>query len=451
MTVPVGRIPPHDLDAERAVLGSCLIGACFDDVSDILTDQDFYSSAHAHIWGAMVSLVASGSGIDITLVRGRLADAGHKAQVAEEMLLDLTNTIPAIHLVERHARRVQELAQMRRMITVAHGIAATGYSPQEDVQAWLDLAETDVQRAAETGSVSHARAMSAIVGPVVEQVVTMAPGRLVGVPTGITRLDEFTTGPCGGELWIVAGRPGMGKTAFGELMVRSCAMTGAPALWFSLEMPDTQLLRRMLSGEARVNHSRVRAGQLFDEDRHQIKQAGVALAQLPIYIEDKPGVTVMTVRREARRLYRRLGRLGIVVVDYLQLMSAIDDRQPREQQVSQMSKGLKNLARELDVPVVAISQLNRDVEKRPKNDRRPLLSDLRESGSLEQDSDTVLFCYRHEVYSKKPEDEGLAEIIIGKQRNGPTGTVKCTFIKKYARFENLSEQEELPQRDWTGT
>lgn len=445
MIPPTGRVPPKDLGAEQAVLGGCLMGPHIDLVIDMLRPDDFYSDAHGRIWSAMLALVSSGSAIDTTTVRGALVDAGDMAQVGDAALFALTNTIPVAFHVEQHAARVRQLAQVRRVIRTAHEIAASGYGPIDDIEAWVDLAESDIMRAAELDTIAHARPLSELVPGVVDRVVDMAPGRLVGVSTGLKKLDDYTTGWNPGQLIVVAGRPGMGKTAFAELMCRACAMSGRAALWFSLEMPGEDLIRRQLSGEAHVDHANIRSGRLQDFDRDQIRRAGQDLARLPIYMLDTPAITVMTVRREARRLFRKLGGLGVIVVDYLQLMRAVDKRQPREQQVAEMSGGLKALAMELGVPVVALSQLNREVEKRP--DKRPQLSDLRESGSLEQDSDVVIFIYRDEVYNRDSPDMGTAEIIIAKQRSGPVGVVRASFVKAYTRFGDLQVQEPLPGTD----
>lgn len=446
---PVGRTAPRDLQAETALLGCCILqGDMVDLVLDVLVPDEFYSDANGRIWAALVAMSSAGTGIDTTLLRARLQDTGELAKVGgDDYLLGLTSEIPTVFHVERYAKRIREMAAVRRMIVACHRVASMGYGPVEDVEAYLDLAEFDVLRAAERVQISTAQPLSATVGAVVQQVVDRPPGRLLGLTTGIKALDDITTGWSPGQLIIIAGRPGMGKSAFAENNARRVAQEMDPVLWFSLEMPADQLIGRMLSGNARVDAHKLRTGTMYDQERGLIREAGEGLKKLPIYIDDTPGVNILTVKRQARRLKRKHG-LALVVVDYLQLMGAVDTKLPREQQIADTSKGLKMLAMELGIPVVALAQLNRDLEKRPRGDRRPQLSDLRDSGSLEQDADTVVFIYRDEVYNQASADEGIAELIVGKQRSGPVGVVKSAFVKRYARFEDLDEQQTMQEEGY---
>ncbi len=448
MTAATGRVAPRDTKAELAVLGGCMLGDHIDLIGDILTPDDFYSDANGRVWKAMMALSSEGGKIDDVLLAAKLKDHNDFTQVGGwDFILTLTETIPASANVERHAARVRDMARMRRMIVAAHKIAAAGYEPCDDVGDYLNQAETQIMGVSDSVGQSHAVALFDSVDEVVEQLCDRAPGKLLGVKTGIDKLDKMTTGWNPGELIIIAGRPGMGKTAFAERNCRAVAQDMKPVLWFSMEMPRAQLISRQLSGGAKVDHHKLRAGTMFESERNQVRRAGAELKNLPIYIDDSQGVTLLTIKREARRLMRKLKLgdgeyLGMILVDYIGLMKPVDKSVSREQQVSEISAGFKGMAMEFHCPVVVLSQLNRDLEKRPIKQRRPQLSDLRESGSLEQDADTVLFIYRDELYNKKTPDVGIAELIIGKQRSGPIGTVRCAFIKEYTRFENLAEVEQ---------
>lgn len=441
---PQGRVPPNDLQAERAVLGGILLqNDALNVVLDILTADDFYSEANAEIFRAMGALYASGQPVDTVTLRGRLGTEARLQSVGgDDYLLSLTDTIPTIANIQAHAKLIREKAVVRRMITTCHEIAARGYGEYGEVEEFLDLAERSIFDIAKQRLRNPYEHINEVVTRTFEEITKAAERkeRITGLPTGFDRLDKMTAGLHPGDLIIVAGRPGMGKTAFAlNLGLNACTSRSTPVAVFSLEMPKEQLARRMLCSEARVDASRLRTGQLSREDWPKLINAAGMLAEMPIWIDDTPSITIMELRAKCRRLRADKG-LGLVVLDYLQLMRSGGRTESREQEISEISRSLKALAKELEVPVIALSQLNRGVETRGSKDRRPQLADLRESGAIEQDADTILFIYRDEVYNRDSEDQGVAEIIIGKQRHGPTGITRSRFFNEYTRFENLAEE-----------
>ncbi len=443
-----GRVPPHSLDAERAVLGGVLLeNSALNTVLQLLTADDFYSRGNSLVFDAMAELFRRGQPVDTITLRGWLVDRGsfHKAG-GDEHLLSLTNTIPTVANIEQHAVIVREKANVRRMIAACHEIAAQGYSDYGEPEEFFDQSEKKVFEIGKQRGGAPYEHVKDIVYRTIQQVQEAAGRgeRIIGLPTGLDKLDEMTAGLKGSELLIIAGRPGMGKTAF-ALNVALAAAVGrnVAVAVFSLEMRKEELVRRLLCSEARVDGGRMRNGLLSTQDWQKLMGAAGPLTDLPLFIDDTAALTVTALRGKARRLKSEHG-LGLIVVDYLQLMRSGVKNDNREQEISEISRSLKALAKELDVPVVALSQLNRGVETRPGKDKRPQLADLRESGAIEQDADVIMFVYRPEVYAKDEERQqlrGLAEIIVGKQRSGPTGIVRCKFFHEFTRFENLAEGE----------
>lgn len=469
-----GRVPPHDLDAEAAVLSAVLLAAeAFDRVQEILAPEHFYAEAHRRIYEAVLDLHSSSKPVDLVTVAAWLRDRERIALVGGmEYLAQLSDATPAVAHVESHARLIREKWRMRQLIATCQRVAAEGYSNADDVQAFIDQAEQsvfDIARIPEGSSIVPVK--DAIHGAF--QILAEAAkrgGGITGTPTGFKQLDRKIAGLHGGDLYIVAGRPGMGKTSLVLNMAVNVAMPrrravddtndpygegeveepGDGVAFFSLEMPREQLASRLLAVEARVDVSRIRSGEMRREDWNKLTDAAARLGRLPIWLDDTPGLTLLDLRAKIRRLQADVKRgdapggatkLGLVCIDYLQLMQGRRDAASREQEISELSRGLKQLAKEMNVPVMALSQLNRSVETRTTKDKRPQLSDLRESGAIEQDADTICFIYRDEYYFKDSPDRGVAELIIAKQRNGPTGSVKVKFTSEYTRFDDLAPDE----------
>jgi replicative DNA helicase len=445
MDRPIERIPPHALEAERAVLGGILLqNGVIDSVLEIVQAEDFYSEGNARIFEAMLTMHSSSTPVDTVTLREHLALVNKLQSVGgDEYLLGLTDTIPALENIKAHAAIIKDKSLVRRMITACHGVAAKGYGDYGDSQEYLDQAEKAVFDVANIQSRSSVVQLNQIVLQAFQQISELARAgkRVAGLPSGFTALDQKTAGMHPGDLIIIAGRPGMGKTSFAlNVGVNACHQQRCAVAIFSLEMPKDQLVKRMLCSEARVDASRMRTGQLTRDDWPQLAQAAGMLSDLPVFIDDSAGLTLMELRSKTRRIARE-HKLGLVIIDYLQLMRSGTKNDSREQEISEISRSLKGLAKELELPIIALSQLNRGVESRGNKDKRPQLSDLRESGAIEQDADTIMFVYRDEVYNKESNDQGVAEIIVGKQRAGPTGTVKVRFFNQYTRFDNLAEGE----------
>jgi replicative DNA helicase len=444
------RIPPHSLEAERAVLGGVLLqNQAIDTVLEIVAVDDFYSEANGRIFEAVLDLHRSSTPVDTVTLREHLARA-HKLQGVggDEYILGLTDTIPAIENIRAHSNIIKEKALVRRLITACHTVAAKGYGDYGNAQEFLDHAEKSVFDVASVQTKTQVERVRDVVIRAFEDLHALARsgGRVSGLQTGFTRVDAMTAGMHPGDLIIIAGRPGMGKTSFALNIAVNASHSrlgtdkNAGVAVFSLEMPKDQLVKRMLASEARVDSSRMRTGQVHRDDWQNLAQAAGTLSDLPIFIDDTAGLTIMELRAKSRRIMSEHG-LGLIVIDYLQLMRSGTKNDSREQEISEISRNLKGLAKEMGIPVIALSQLNRGVESRGNKDKRPQLSDLRESGAIEQDADTIWFVYRDEVYNRESMDLGIAEIIIGKQRAGPTGTCKVRFFNQYTRFDNLSEEE----------
>ena len=435
------KVPPQNLEAEESVLGGILLDPdALDRIIEVMSAADFYRDAHRTIFETMLALSERGEPIDLITLSDALKARGQLPQVGgATFLAELGDKVPSAANVAHYARIVRDKAVLRSLIRVSGEIVGRCYDSQEDIEQFLDEAERLIY------DVSEQRIRPAFfkVGDMIMDTIKTVEQlyerkeMVTGVPTGFLDLDQKTAGLQPADLVIIASRPSMGKTAFALNIAQYVALqTNATVGVFSLEMAKEQLVMRLLCAEARVDNAKVRAGYLAERDFPRLAMAAGRLAEAPIFIDDTPGLNVLELRAKARRL-KREHDLGVVIVDYLQLMRGLDQKQEnRVQELAEISRGLKALAKELQVPVVALSQLNRQVETR--GDKRPIMSDIRESGSIEQDADVILFLYRDEMYHADSADEGTAEIIIGKQRNGPIGTVRLAFRSEYTRFENLA-------------
>ncbi len=434
-----GRVPPHNLNAEESLLGALLLSR--DAVGTVtemgLSVNDFYKPAHQYVYDAIRGLNATGQPIDAVTVADELRRAGLLDEIGgAELLLELQNATPAISNASRYAKIVQDTAVLRRLIGVAAEIAEIAYNEPDDVSRALDEAETKVFEIAEDRVTDSVQPLGELMPLAMDKLQeTYERGNTItGLATGYHDLDELLSGLQPSTLNIVGARPAMGKTAFGlGLAVHAAQTAKVPVLVFSLEMGHAELTQRILSSEARVDSQKLRNGKLTESDWTKLGRA-VGRLEVPLYLDDNPRVTVMEIRAKARRLKSREG-LGLIVIDYLQLMSG-NGSENRQLEVSEISRGLKILARELQIPIVALSQLSRNLESR--SDKRPMLADLRESGSLEQDADVVMFLYRDEVYNNESPDKGSAEVIIAKHRSGPIGVRRLAFLGAYTRFDNAA-------------
>jgi len=439
------KLPPQSIEAEESVLGGVLLdNSALDRAIELLTPDDFYREAHRKIMRAMIDLNQRAEPVDIiTLtealkVRGELPEVGGSTYLAE-----LADKVPTAANVAHYARIVHQKSVLRSLIQTATEIATLGYeSGGADIDQFLDDAEHKIFAISERKARPAFFRIREIMVDSMKAIEEMYERKelVTGIPTGFVDLDRMTAGLQPSDLIIIAGRPSMGKTAFALNVAQYAALTAKIGVAvFSLEMSKEQLALRLLCGEARVDMSKVRSGFAQDRDFPKLVTAAGRLSDAPIYIDDTPALSVLELRSKARRLKReREAKLGLIVVDYLQLMRGHTGADNREQEISGISRALKALAKELSVPVVALSQLNRQVETRAE--KRPVMADLRESGAIEQDADVIAFLYRPIVYDKNAE-ERAAEVIIGKQRNGPIGTVNLTFMPEYTRFENRTEEE----------
>jgi replicative DNA helicase len=432
------RSLPSSVEAERSVLGSILLdNRLCNQAMEVLRPDDFYLDSHRKIYEKMISLSEMGRPIDPMILGEELQRAGEYDQVGgRPYVAGLVDSIPRLENIEHYARIVKGKATLRRMIAASNQIIASCFEQEQEVESILDQAEKAIFAIAEdrmregftdVGSIAHKR---------LEEIESMA-GRaemITGVPTGFTDLDKMTAGLQRSDLVIVAARPSMGKTSFALNVAQYAARSGYTVGVFSLEMSSQQLVSRLLCSEAHIDAHRFRTGYLNREEWARLADGLHRLSESRIFIDDSPGITTLEMRAKARRLKQEHG-LDMLVVDYLQLIQSRGRTDSRTNEVSQISRDLKMLAKELDVPLIALSQLSRAPETR--TDHRPQLSDLRESGSIEQDADVVAFIYREEMYGQTDENQGVAELIIGKQRNGPTGSVKMAFLKEFTRFENL--------------
>jgi replicative DNA helicase len=440
------KLPPHSVEAEQSVLGGLLLeNEAIDRIADLLGPADFYRHDHRLIFEHIARLIERNKPADIVTVAESLENSAELSGVGGIAYLGaLAQNTPTAANIRRYAEIVHERAVMRKLVEVGSGIAESAYNPQgRDAQQLLDEAEAKIFQIAEGGRKTSQGFldMKTILPKVADRIDYLYQrenqGGVTGVPTGFNDLDERTSGFQPGDLIIVAGRPSMGKTAFSLNIAENVALeTKLPVAVFSMEMAATQLAARMIGSVGRLDQHRMRNGNLEDEDWVRLTTALGKLNDAPVFIDEGAGLSSFEVRARARRLHRQTGKLGLIVVDYLQLMTGAAGRQSenRATEISEISRSLKALAKELDVPVVALSQLNRGLEQR--TDKRPVMSDLRESGAIEQDADLILFIYRDEVYNPDSQDKGTAEIIIAKQRNGPIGRVRLTFMGQFTRFEN---------------
>ncbi len=439
---PSGRIPPHNLEAEESLLGAMLISrdAITAAVEARVDSGDFYKPAHGHVFDAIWSLYEQGEPVDPVTVAEELRRANLLENLGGKgLLLALQASTPASANAGHYARIVGDLALLRRLITVSGEIAESAYGQPDDVTETVDRAEAMVFEVAEKRISESLVRLFDSVTETVDQLEHLygEEGAITGVPTGYTDLDRQLLGLQPSTLVIVAARPGAGKTAFMLGAAANVAMESRrPVLFFSMEMGSVELTKRMLSSEARVDARKLQTGNLTDGDWSRLNPAISHLGEAPLFIDDNAHCTVMEMRAKARRIKARYGDLGLVVVDYLQLMSSPRRAENRQVEVSELSRGLKILARELECPVMVGSQLNRQLEYR--QDKRPMLADLRESGSIEQDADVVLFLYRDDVYNPESEQRGVAEVIIGKHRNGPTGVARLAFLDHIVKFANMA-------------
>lgn len=438
------RVPPHSIEAEQSVLGGLLLdNAAWDRIADFIGEDDFYRYDHRLIFQCMVKLINAAKPADVITVYealtviGKAEDAGGLAY-----LNALAQNTPSAANIRRYAEIVRERGILRKLITAADEIAGTALSPQgKEVKQLLDEAEAKIFAIAEDGS-RGAKGFVAI-QPLLTQVVERIDelynrenqNDITGVPTGFVDLDRMTSGLQPGDLVIVAGRPSMGKTAFSLNIGENVAIdSGLPVAVFSMEMGGAQLAMRMLGSVGRLDQSRLRVGKLSDEDWPRLTHAIQKMNEAQLYIDETPALSCIELRARARRLSRQCGKLGLIIVDYLQLMTGSSPGENRATEISEISRSLKGLAKELHCPLIALSQLNRSLEQRPN--KRPVMSDLRESGAIEQDADVIMFIYRDQVYNPDSPDKGTAEIIIGKQRNGPIGSVRLAFLGEYTKFDN---------------
>jgi replicative DNA helicase len=412
------------------------------DATGTVTASDFYKPAHGHIFDAVHTLYATGQPADAVTVADELRRAGLLDAIGgPAVLAQILSATPATTNAARYAQIVEEYALLRRLIGVSGEIAELGYSVPEDVQKALDRAESLVYEVNERRVTDSMKPLASLLSENLDHIEALHErgSAITGTPTGFLDLDLLLSGLQPNSLVVVGARPAMGKTSFGLGMLAHAALDAVdpkPCLFFSLEMSHLELTQRILCSEARVDSHRLRNGQLKGDDWSAISRAMGRLGPAPIYIDDNPNLTIMEIRAKARRLKSQVGKLGMIVIDYLQLMTGRSSAENRQVEVSELSRGLKILARELETPVVALSQLSRGLEMRA--DKRPMLSDLRESGALEQDADVAMFIFREEVYDPKPENAGQAEIIVAKHRSGPTGIVQLAYLPQYTRFANMA-------------
>lgn len=444
------RTPPHNLTMEQAVLAALMtVAESWESVADILLEHEFYATRHRHIFRAIKSLADSNQPYDAVMVNDwltnqhMLEDAGGEAYLMQL----LAESPPSLFNLPAYAEKVKETATLRNMISVGNEILRTAYDPKgQSVRDILDRAETNIFSLAEQHNNRQSQSGPQSISDVTAKVVTKLDelskleGNITGLTTGFLELDNKTYGMQSGDLIIVAARPSMGKTTFAMNLVESVLFNcDLPALVFSMEMPADSIAMRLISAFGRVNQGHLRSGNLDADEWSKVTSSMVHLQQKHLYIDDSSALPPTEVRARARRIAKQHGgKLGCIMVDYLQLMKVPGMGDNRVGEISEISRSLKALAKEMNCPVIALSQLNRSLENRPN--KRPVMSDLRESGAIEQDADLIMFIYRDEVYNKESKEAGTAEIIIGKQRNGPIGTVRLAFEGQYTRFSNLSPE-----------
>ena len=436
------KVPPHNLEAEMAVLGAMLLEEeAMAKAIEIVEVDSFYREAHRHIFKAIIDGYEKGEAVDVVTVTERLRKEGNLEKAGGGAYISsLLSVVPTAANVGDYAGLVREKALLRKLINTATQIVSKGYEDSQDVDGLLDKAEQMMFDIAEKKIGQSFYSLKQIIKDSFEYIENLSKTPVTGLSTGLVDFDNRTAGLQPSDLIIIAGRPSSGKTALALTIASHVAIElKVPVVIFSLEMSKEQLVRRFLCSEARVDAHKLRTGYLKDADWPNLTIAAGRLSEAPIFIDDSATLTPLEVRAKARRLKSR-EKIGLIIVDYLQLMRLHSRAENRQQEISEISRSLKALARELHVPLIALSQLSRAVEARDKH--RPQLSDLRESGAIEQDGDVISFLYREELYTPTPENKGLAELIIGKQRNGPVGTISLTFREEFTRFENYSPRVE---------
>lgn len=440
------RIPPHSIEAESSVLGGLLLdNGAWDRVGDLLMEGDFYRYEHRMVFGAIGTLINASKPADVITVFEQLQNQGKAEDIGGLAYLNsLAQYVPSAGNIRRYAEIVRERSILRKLVSASDEISTNAFNPKgRPVAAILDEAEQKIFNIGEEGARTKQgfQAMDSLVVALLDRVQEMAdnPNDVTGVPTGFYDLDRMTAGFQAGDLIVLAARPSMGKTALAINIAEHVALNeGLPVAVFSMEMGAAQLAVRIVGSIGRIDQGHLRTGKLTDEEWPRLTEAIEKLRTISLHIDETAGLTSSELRANARRLSRQCGKLGLIVVDYLQLMSgSSNDGENRATELGEISRGLKMLAKELQCPVIALSQLNRSVEQRP--DKRPMMSDLRESGAIEQDADIIMFIYRDEYYTKDAcKEPGVAEVIIAKQRNGPTGVVKLAFLRHITKFESLA-------------
>jgi len=439
----IGKVPPQNLEAEQSVLGGILLdNEAMYKALEVLSEEDFYKPAHQKIFRALILLSEKGEPADLVTITQKLKSLNLLEEVGgASYVASLINTVPSAANVSYYARIVREKSVLRKLISVSSEIITKGYQDSADLDEFLDSAEKaifDISNKRFREGFTSVREIVKSTFKVIEQLYEKKEN-ITGVPSGFVELDRLTSGFQPSDLIVIAGRPSMGKTSLVLNMVQYATMeVKVPSAYFSLEMSKEQLVMRMLTSLAKVDSAKLRIGRLEDRDWPKLTKAAGQLSETPLFIDDSPSLSVLEIRAKCRRL-RVEQNLGFVVIDYLQLMRGTSRKiESREKEISEISRGLKALAKELQLPVVALSQLNRAVENR--QDKRPIMSDLRESGAIEQDADVIAFIYRDEVYNKDSDWKGTAELNVAKQRSGPTGLTRLAFLQQYTKFENLAYQ-----------
>ena len=438
------RTPPHSIDAEQSVLGGLLLdNRAWESVSEVLEDTDFYSHKHRNIYRAIKSLVDQEQPVDVVTVSEELEELGTLSEIGGIAYLgELADMTPSTANSGAYGVIVKERSQQRRLIEAASEITLQAYEPEGKNS--LDILSDAEQKIAQIAEGNRKEGGPVIVGPLLKSTLDQLdelfnkPEGLSGITSGFTEIDNRTSGFQKADMVVVAGRPSMGKTTYAMNLVENALIaTKRPCIVFSMEMPSESIVMRMLSSIGKIDQTRIRSGKLIEDDWPKLSSAVNILKDLPLYIDDTPALTPQDMRARCRKVYRENDNdIGLVMVDYMQLMQVTGASEGRSQEISEISRSMKAIAKEFSCPIIALSQLNRSLEQRPN--KRPVMSDLRESGAIEQDADIIAFIYRDEVYNEDTPDKGIAEIITGKHRNGPIGTDRLAFVGKYTRFENLA-------------
>ena len=438
------RTPPHSIDAEQSVLGGLLLdNRAWESVSEVLEDSDFYSHKHRNIYRAIKSLVDQEQPVDVVTVSEELEELGTLEEVGGIAYLgELADMTPSTANSGAYGVIVKERSQQRRLIEAASDITQSAYEPEGKNS--LDILSDAEQKIAQIAEGNRKEGGPVVVGPILKSTLDQLdelfnkPEGLSGITSGFTEIDNRTSGFQKADMVVVAGRPSMGKTTYAMNLVENALVaTKRPCIVFSMEMPSESIVMRMLSSIGKIDQTRIRSGKLIEDDWPRLSSAVNILKDLPLYIDDTPALTPQDMRARCRKVYRENDNdLALVMVDYMQLMRVSGPSEGRSQEISEISRSMKAIAKEFSCPIIALSQLNRSLEQRPN--KRPVMSDLRESGAIEQDADIIAFIYRDEVYNEDTPDKGIAEIITGKHRNGPIGTDRLAFVGKYTRFENLA-------------